>query len=458
MAGQSRSEFVKLRPYLYAVAIVAICTLIGLPLRDHTAADNLTMIYLAGVVVAASRLGIGPAILTSVLGLGAFNFFFARPYYSFRFEGHYGWTFAVMLVTSLLVGSLTAQVARSARIAEQREKETLILYRLARDLALVRGADNMRRAASAALSASYRADIRFGDTAPANSLSVPLLSDGERLGTMHLTATDGRNFSVSERLQFETFAALIAAALLRARQADAAEAAHIESENEKLRNVLLASVSHDLRTPLTVLNGGLSNLLRMRKKLPREAVDEVGALWRQLDRLQRFVDNLLRLAALTSGRMQLNRQPYMIQEIIGSALTQAKAFKGDRALKTVVTGVLPMVDIDGALVEQVLVNLLDNAVRHTVDTGTLTVTAERDGNGVRIGVADDGPGLPEGREAELFDAFHTDRAAHGTGLGLAICRGIVEAHGGRIHAETLRDDAGKATGARFVFTLPGAAS
>jgi two-component system sensor histidine kinase KdpD len=446
------------RPYLYAGAIVAVCTLIGLPLRDRTAADNLAMIYLTGVVVAAVRLGIGPAVMTSVAGLAAFNFVFAKPYYSFRFEGHYGWTFAVMLVTSLLVGSLTARVARSAHIAEQREQETLMLYRLARDLASVRGADNMLRAAAAALSGPYRADVRFGDTAPADSLSVPLLSDGEQLGRMHLTARDGRAFTVSEQLQFETFAALIAAALLRARQSVAAEAAHVESENEKLRNVLLASVSHDLRTPLTVLNGGLSSLLKMRRKLPREAVEEVSALWRQLDRLQRFVDNLLRLAALTSGRMKLNRQPYLIQEIIGSALAQAKVLKGDRTIKTVVNGVLPMVEIDGALIEQVLVNLLDNAIRHTGDAGTLTVTAERDGTGIRISVADDGAGLPEGKEGELFDAFHTDRASHGTGLGLAICRGIVEAHGGRIHAETLRDEARKAAGARFVFTLPGTSS
>jgi two-component system sensor histidine kinase KdpD len=446
----------RLRPYLYAVAIVAICVTVGLPLRDRTASDNLTMIFLAGVVVTAARLGIGPAIAASVLGLGAFNFFFAQPYYSFNFDDHYYWTFAVMLVTSLLVGSLTAQVAQSARLAQQREQETQMLYRLARDLASVRGADNMQAAAAQALSGPYRVAVSFGEGG--GGLSLPLLSGGEPFGTIRLTAMDGRAFTSAEQLQFETFAALIAAALLRARQADAAEAAHIESENEKLRNVLLASVSHDLRTPLTVLNGGLSNLLRMRKKLPREAVDEVGALWRQLDRLQRFVDNLLRLAALTSGRMQLNRQPYLIQEIIGSALTQAKQFQGERTVKTVMTGVLPMVDIDGALVEQVLVNLLDNAVRHTVDTGTLTVAAERDGTGVRVSVADDGPGLPEGREGQLFDAFHTDRTAHGTGLGLAICRGIVEAHGGRIHAETLRDDAGKALGARFVFTLPGAAT
>jgi two-component system sensor histidine kinase KdpD len=452
----ARSALRKLRPYLYAAAIVIVCTVVGLPLRDRTASNNLTMIFLTGVVVAAARLGIGPAIMASVLGLAAFNFFFAQPYYSFTFDSHYYWTFAVMLVTSLLVGSLTAQVAGSGRVARQREQETRLLYRLARELAAVRGADNMQRVAAAVLSGPYRAEIRFGGQAPANGLSVPLLCEGENLGNLQVTASDGNRFTAVERLQFETFAALIAAALLRARQADAAEAAHIESENEKLRNVLLASVSHDLRTPLTVLNGGLSNLLRLRKKLPREAVDEVSALWRQLDRLQRFVDNLLRLAALTSGRMQLNRQPYLIQEIIGSALTQAGRLKGDRNIKTVVNGALPMVEIDGALIEQVLINLLDNGIRHTADTGTLTITADRDGTGVRIGIADDGPGLPEGREGQLFDAFHTDRAAHGTGLGLAICRGIVEAHGGRIHAETLRAEGGRPTGACFVFTLPGA--
>ena len=207
------------------------------------------------------------------------------------------------------------------------------------------------------------------------------------------------------------------------------------------------------------MNGQVSALLRMRRDLPRKAMDELTALWGQLDRLRRFVANLLDMAAITSGAMKLNFQPYMIQEIIGAALSHVGANRKGRTVRTHIAGAPPMVMIDGGLVEQVFVNLLENAFQHMPGGGVVTLFVDREADRLRVRVSDDGPGLAEGDEARIFDKFQTGQAlssdrSGGTGLGLAICRGIIAAHGGTIQARNNRtlEDGGK--GASFIFTLP----
>ncbi|MDV6333044.1 sensor histidine kinase KdpD [Asticcacaulis sp. 201] len=483
--------------YGLAFAAVALATLAGLPFRDNTPSDNLTMLYLTAVVIVAARLGLGPSVVASILSVPAFNFFFAEPYYTFNFyDSYYYITFVFMLVTSLVVGSLTARLSRHARQVSERERETQILYGLTRALSAVRGVDRICEVAISHLSAPYNLAVslfvdapeglrsvpksaepedmkemsavrwvaantqmagRDTDTLPsASGLYLPLQAENETLGVMGLTPNaSGRRFTGSEILQFETFASLVAGALQRARRSDEAERSKIDSENERLRNVLLSSLSHDLRTPLTVMNGSVSLLLKMRKELPRKAMDELTALWGQLIRLQKFVGNLLNMAAITSGKMTLNFQPYMIQEIIGAALSQVQSTKENRQLRTQIVGNLPMVQIDGGLVEQVFVNLLENAFQHTASDGEIVIAAERDADRLRIRISDNGAGLKAGDEARIFEQFQTaqtlssDRAG-GTGLGLAICRGIVQAHGGMIYARNNSDK----TGASFIFTLP----
>ncbi len=474
-----------LAAYGWAVVTIIACTIGDLALRSVIDTQIATLIYLTGVVIAAARFGIGPSLLASVLGVAAFNFFFVQPLFSFQVgDPHAYVTFAVMLLTSLIVGSLTAQVSRHARQASEREQEARNLYDLTRRLALASDDQDLQSALVETIAQPYRVTVRLwrpeddiidsdrvvvewvmehGQAAghdsdvmaSADTLYLPLSDDDRHVGILILKPDDpDRHFSAEERLQFETFATLAASALGRARRAAETETLHIERENEKLRNLLLSSLSHDLRTPLTVMGGGLSSLLRLRRKLPREALDEVTALWSQLERLQKFVDNLLRMAALSSGRMPLNRQPYLIQEIIGAAIPRLAAHKANRNFRTVMTGDIPMVLIDGALIEQVLVNLLENAVRYTSEQGIITVAAEREGASVRVTVSDDGPGLPPGDPDRLFDAFHSDRARAGAGgLGLAICKGVIEAHGGRIQARTFMTD-GKPAGASFTFTLP----
>ncbi|MBW8880796.1 MAG: sensor histidine kinase KdpD, partial [Asticcacaulis sp.] len=476
--------------YAYVAAIIAIATLLGLPARGIAQPDTLTLIYLSGVVIVAARFGIGPALFATVLSMAAFNWFFTQPYYTFTFyDPHFYFTFAFMLVSSLIIGSLTARLSLHARLARKSEQETRLLYDLTRGLAAARGyaamAEMARKQLEPAFSATARIWVqgtafpdedpdvkengaaqwvlrngqmagRDTDTLPsARGLYLPLLAENETLGVLGLTPTDNRAFTGADILVFETVASVVASALLRARQAEAAETSRVESENEKLRNVLLASLSHDLRTPLTVMSNSVSTLLKQRKSLPRPAVEELTSLWTQLNRLQKFVANLLRMAAITSGRLHLNFEPYMIQEIIGAAIARLEPQKGARQLRTQVTGQVPMVAIDGALIEQVLINLLENAVAHTAADGVITVGVEKDADRVRVRVSDNGAGIPAGEEDQVFDKFHTrrneksDRNPGGAGLGLAICKGIVEAHGGLIWAKN-----NPAGGASFIFTLP----
>ncbi len=482
--------------YAYAAAIVCIVTGIGMPVRGVTDPDNLALLYLTGVVIAAARLGIGPAVLASVLSIPAFNYFFTQPYYTFNFyDAHYYYTFGFMLVTSLVVGSLTARLSLHARLARKSEQETRLLYDLTRGLSGARGYDAMAEVAARLLEPAFtcavhiwvrngtaltafppndNADVRETgavqwvagngqmagrdtDTLPsAPGLYLPLLAEGETLGVLGLTPHDGRAFTGADILVFETVASVIASALQRARRADEAERSRIDTENEKLRNVLLASLSHDLRTPLTVMTNSVSLLLKLRKKLPREAVDELTSLWGQLTRLQKFVGNLLKMAAITSGQLKLNFEPYLVQEIIGAAVARIEPQKDGRQVRTQVTGAIPLVEIDGALVEQVLINLIENAFAHTApQTGIVTIAVEKDADRVRVRVSDNGEGLKPGEEDQIFEKFHTrrgeksDRNHGGTGLGLAICRGIIQAHGGLIYAKN-----NPTGGASFIFTLP----
>ena len=512
------------KPTSYALAcvILTVATLVGLPLRSMVNPDNLTMLYLTAVVVIAAWLGTGPSILASFASVVMFNFFFTGAHYNFVFTDHrYYFTFAVMLMTSLIVGSLAAKLALQARQARKREAETNTLYALTRELSALRRLDNMAEAALKHIRDSFSSDGktmdavvftmndavlhsypensparelkeesvarwvlqngqaagRNTDTLPsARGLYVPMITESETLGVLGLIPpTMDHEFSSTNISQLETFASLIASAFGRARRADEAEKAKVESEGEKLRNVLLSSVSHDLRTPLASITGAASSAL-MLQDVPKAAQDLLASIHTQAARLARLVTNLLDATSLESGTVRLNRQPYYIAEVIGSALTRIASTKGHRTIDVAIEPDLPLVGMDGLLIEQVFVNLLENSIRYTKDDGRITITVGREADVVRVRVSDNGIGLPPGDETKIFEKFYTHGARSeigarsdaqktempavavpnasntnigNVGLGLAICRGIVTAHGGIIFAKNNRQG-----GASFIFTLP----
>jgi two-component system sensor histidine kinase KdpD len=242
-----------------------------------------------------------------------------------------------------------------------------------------------------------------------------------------------------------------ALALERARLAAEAEDARIRAETERLRNALLTSVSHDLRTPLAAITGAATTMLdagsRLDASVTRELLESIRD---EADRLNRLVQNLLEMTRLESGALHLRRDWHPLEEVVGAALGRLAARIGRRQVVVTIPPELPLVPIDDVLIEQVLLNLVENALKYSAEGRPIRILATATDAQVTVEVADAGTGLPQGHEELVFEKF-TRAAADGpgAGLGLAICRGIVEAHGGHIWAQNLPEG-----GAAFLFTLP----
>jgi two-component system sensor histidine kinase KdpD len=484
-------------PYGYSVAAIAACTALAWLMFPYFALANLIMLYLIGVITVATRWGRGPSILSSVLSVAAFDFFFVPPYLSFAVsDTQYLVTFAVMLFVALVISNLATRIRAQAEAARERERRMATLYAMSRELASTRGVRDLlaiaarhiaevfqakvvvllpqtdrRLAPEGGLSAGFPMDpseLGVGqwvyehgqlagqgtDTLPgAAGLYLPLVGSRGTVGVLGLRPDEPRSLQAPERLhQLETFASQTALAIERAHLAEEAQQAQVRAESERLRNSLLSSVSHDLRTPLASITGAASTLLESGAQLDSQTrQDLLEALHEEAERLNRLVQNLLEMTRLESGALQLHTEWHPVEEVVGSALGRFGKRLGQRPITTRVPQDLPLVSMDDVLIEQVLINLVDNALKYTPAESPIELTASSADGMVVVGVADRGPGLPQGDEKRIFDKFYRSgaQAVRGAGLGLAICQGIIEAHGGRIWAEN-RPGGGVA----FRFTLP----
>ncbi len=266
-------------------------------------------------------------------------------------------------------------------------------------------------------------------------------------------------FVVADNRHVLTFAVMLVVGLVISgltarvrRHAEVAQDARVRAETERLRNALLTSVSHDLRTPLAAITGAATTMLEDGSRLdPRAQRELLESVREEADRLNRLVQNLLEMTRLESGVLALHRDWHPLEEIVGAALGRLTRSLGARKIAVTLPSDLPLVAIDDVLIEQVLVNLLDNAVKYTPGDSPICIAATAADGVVTVEVADRGPGLPPGHEDQVFEKFYrgASNGRGGAGLGLAICRGIVQAHGGRIWAESLGEG-----GAVFRFTLP----
>ncbi len=494
-----KNTLFEFKPELYGLSLLAVCvcTGAGVALRSVLTPIDQAMIYLGAVVPVAARLGRAPSLLYSLLSVTAFNFFFIEPIYTFNvYDRSYWMTFLVMLVISLMITAQASQLRVQAMISRRREHHTQTLYTLTRTLASTRGQKAMSEAVAKHIEEVFFADVTVWVPDAANYLSpvagalpevdfvkemavlqwcfdnrrpagrgtvtmpsaiglyLPLTAISGTLGVVGiLPKSDKRHFSLEEISSLETIASLFASAVERANSAEKAEKSKVEAESEKLRNILLSTVSHDLRTPLASITGAASSIAQDSGKLPPETIRELGlSIHHEADRLSRIVTNLLDVTSLESGTIKLNVQPYFVEEVIGSALTRLESALAQHTVTTEAEPDLPMVMVDAVLVEQVLINLLENASKYTAPGCIIAIRAGlRDGM-VLVSVADNGPGIPKGDELRIFDKFYTTahhRAQKGTGLGLAICQGVIRAHGGDIWAENQPHG-----GAAFRFTLP----
>jgi two-component system sensor histidine kinase KdpD len=479
--------------YAWSAAVVVLCTLVCSAMVGRFDRSNLVMVYLLGVAFVASRHGRGPSALAAVLSVAAFDFFFVPPHLTFAVsDSQYVVTFAVMLMVSLVISTLAAQVRAQADAARQREQRTQVLYAMSRDLAAARTVEEVARAGSRHVSdvfggpaaafvpeaggalrvaggaapadgarESAVAQWAFDhgkpaglgtDTLPgASAVYLPLRGTQSVLGVLGVRPDPSLLPLRPDQVDLlEALARQVASGLERARLAEEAQQARIAIEAERLRSTLLSSVSHDLRTPLAAITGAASSLLHDASLDPAGRRDLEEAIYEEAVRLNRLVTNLLDMTRLESGSLQLNRDWHSLEELVGSALARLEPGLKGRAVRVKVPEDLPLVPVDGVLIEQALVNLLENAAKYTDSPGAIDVAAWSDDGAIVVEVADEGPGLPAGDEERVFEKFY--RAASGQrgfGLGLPICRAIVTAHGGRIWAERR-----EARGTRFRFTLP----
>jgi two-component system sensor histidine kinase KdpD len=484
------------RYYGYASAVVLACTGMSWLMSPYFGQANLIMVYLFGVALVATRWGRGPSALASLLSVAAFDFFFIPPYFSFAVSDiQYLLTFTVMLVVALLISRLAAHKSRQAEAAGIREQRTAALYAMSRVLATERGITNLASVASRHIHEVFDCQVavflpdrdgrvhlhrgealhfdldpkeagisqwvfdhkepagRGTNTLPGSeSLYLPLMGSRGPVGVLGVQSSKPDLFVGPEQLHLlETFANQMALALERARLAEETQEAQVQAETERMRNAVLSSVSHDLRTPLATIIGATSGLLKddcpsdpaTRRELISSVRDEAG-------RLDRLLTNLLAMTRLEAGPMQLRKDWHALDEVIGTALARVEPRLSTHRVTTNLSPSLPLVRIDGVLIEQVLVNLLENAVKYAPPRTAIDLSAAVRNDAIVMDVADRGPGIPPGEESRIFDKFYRvdPKREGGVGLGLTICRGIIEAHGGRIWVE-----ARPGGGAIFRFTL-----
>lgn len=482
----------------FAVAILAtlITSAIGWPFHHSLgiANENVLMLYLLGVLWVATHHSRSAATLASILAVAAYDVIFVPPYYTLAIsDREYIVTFGVMLLTALIISTLTHRVRAQAEQARMRERRTASLFALSRDLAAARTAEDIAvatvkhvsdvlgRKVSLLLANTERHLVLKGSsdsaatdqkelgvaqwafehdqlagfgtsTLPAAAATyVPLRGSRGSVGVLGFHA-DG-TWTAGQRQLAEAFASQIALAVERTTLAEEARAAWERVEAEFLRNTLLSGVSHELRTPLAAITGAASTLVQPDTPLSEETrADLLETVLNESSRMERLINNLLDMTRLEAGGLVLKREWLPLQEVVGSALHSLERRLRGRDVKIDIPADFPLVNIDSVAIEQVLTNLLDNAIEYTPKQSPIELAATALEGEITIQVSDRGPGLPAGTEKRVFEKFFRIRPAEarrGIGLGLAISRGIVEAHGGTI---TAADRPGG--GAVFRFTLP----
>ena len=485
-----------------AVGLSAACTLLALVMYPHFELSNLAMVYLLGVTVAGLRLGRKPSALTAVLNVASFDFFCVPPRFTFAVsDAQYLVTFGAMLTIALVIATLTANVRQQTRVAGARERRTAALYAMSRELAVTRGIESMALAAVSHVTEVFqckavvllpdasgrlqyprgeapenafrhadlavaqwvadhgrRAGLGSDTLSAAPALYVPLGDERKTAGVLAVLPNNPRRVLLPEQSHLlDTFAGQIGLSLERARLAEVAEASSLAVERESLRNTLLASISHDLRTPLAVMAGAASTLAERGLTLAEDSKTELArSIELKAREMSDLVSNVLDLMRFQSGQVVLRRDWQPLEDLVGAALERLKERLQGHPVELRLPADLPPVYVDAGLVVQVFSNLFDNIAKYTPPGTRSWVSASHDGDAVRVVVEDEGPGFPAGDPAKLFDKFqrgNEEGVVVGAGLGLTICRAIVRAHGGEIEARR-RDGPEPNKGARFEFTLP----
>ncbi|WLG97393.1 sensor histidine kinase KdpD [Pseudomonas sp. FP198] len=475
----------------YALAVVATLAASALAwgVSGLLALPNISLVFLMAVLLVAVRSSLGPALACAALSFLAYDFLFIPPNFSLTIQREEDvLTLVFFLLMAALTGNLAARQRRQLQALRDTQQETAELLDLSRKLTAATDRQAVISAAVQHLNSEgdlqlclLKRDAQHGwhvETAepltfteaeraaadwswqhdqPAGAGTAtlpsgrwwwwPLSSEGGPLGLLGVCLKDGKPLSGQRRRLLAALSQPLAQALARAQLAQDLEAARLHGETEQLRSALLASVSHDLRTPLTSMRGSIDSLLALGEAIPLQDRRELLEGTRdEAERLDRYIQNLLDMTRLGHGALKLARDWVSPADIVASSLNRLRAVLAPLAVSIEVPTGLPLLYVHAALIEQALVNVLENAARFSPAHGRLLLSAGATTDEIRFAVADEGPGIPEPEREKIFDMFYTaargDRGGQGTGLGLAICQGMVGAHGGRISVDEGLDGRG----------------
>ncbi|WP_395603022.1 DUF4118 domain-containing protein [Pseudomonas sp. B21128] len=465
--------------YLLALVATVLATALAWAVSSVLPLPNISLVFLAAVLLVAVRSSLGPALACAALSFLTYDFLFIPPNFSFSIQREEDvLTLLFFLLMAALTGNLAARQRRQLQALRDTQEETSELLDLSRKLTAATDRQAVLNAAAQHLngwrdlqicllnrdgqggwkvetggplqfteSERAAADWAWQHDQPAGvgtgTLPFgrwwwwPLSVEDGPLALLGVCAKEGQTLSGQRRRLLTALSQPLAQALARAQLADDLEAARLHGETEQLRSALLASVSHDLRTPLTSMRGSIDSLLALGEAIPLEDRRELLEGTRdEAERLDRYIQNLLDMTRLGHGALKLARDWVSPADIVGSSLNRLRAVLAPLQVSTEVPAELPLLYVHAALIEQALVNVLENAARFSPPDGRLQLNAGANDNEIYFSVSDEGPGIPEDERAKIFDMFYTaargDRGGQGTGLGLAICQGMVGAHGGRI--------------------------
>ena len=470
MSGNSKIQHPR-RDYLAALLVCALTTVVASPLRHILDLANIVMLFLLVVFLIALKLGRGPAVMSAFLAVALFDFFFVPPRLSFAVQDvQYVVTFAVMRGVGLATAHLTAMLARQREAALEREQHTHRLYELARELAGTINRQQVTQALSRYLAGSgHDATIHLLDAdgkLPSLLHDVPLsvmgdmaINQGSLVETGHLSDAGQQTLVLPlkspngvrgvmvailadesgdiDKKQFEAVSNLVAIAIERLHYVEVAQQTQLEATAERLRSSVLSSLSHDLRTPLTGLVG-MADALALAAESNNEAIYTAAVAIRDQARaMSHLLGNLLDMARLQAGKVEMRKDWRLFEDVIGSAIKLLKPGLSRHPVKVMLPSDMPLVEFDDVLLERVICNLLENSAKYSPDGQPIEVRGFVEGAAACIEVRDHGQGFPVGQTEKFFRMFtrgDLESSTPGVGLGLAICRAIVEAHGGTITA------------------------
>lgn len=486
-----------LRSYGASLVATVIGSMAGWALEPWIALDSLVMVYLVGVVVVAARYGRGPSIVAAVASSVAFDFFFTLPFFSLRIaDSRLVITVGVMLLVGLVISELTAALRERDLSAVEHARRVAVLYSLTRDLARATDDDHIYQAARRHVARSVGCGVFFfrpGESAApvlievgrghldsdptdveiaewvfhhrrrrtgttlhpdAEAIFLPLVAADRALGVMIVRPRSPRARLTAPQTRFLGHCARqVAGAMERERLVRAAHASERATQEEQLRSSLLASVSHDLRQPLMVIEGAASSLLEG-PGAPANPIywERVQLLVAETRQMSDTVNKILDMTRLESTPVQLDQRWYPVETLVLGALNRIQGCLSEHVVVPALPNELLWVYVDALLFEKLLTNLLENAAKYSETGSQISISAGCFGNAIEIRVTDEGCGLPPGDSEAVFRKFHRGEhrnAVPGIGLGLSICRAVVALHGGKIMARH-----GPTSGTEFVVELP----